>query len=89
MNRKLKEVLSTSLYLLVVLALTFLVITFVGQRTKVIGSSMEPMLKDGDNLTSLSVLILLCFLSGTRKEPTISNGLSACPGKLSILMKMA
>ena len=28
MNRKLKEVLSTSLYLLVVLALTFLVITF-------------------------------------------------------------
>ena len=50
MNRKLKEVLSTSLYLLVVLALTFLVITFVGQRTKVIGSSMEPMLKDGDNL---------------------------------------
>lgn len=50
MNRKLKEVLSTSLYLLVVLALTFLVITFVGQRTKVIGSSMEPMLEDGDNL---------------------------------------
>lgn len=50
MNRKLKEVLSTSLYLLVVLALTFLVITFVGQRTKVIGSSMEPMLGDGDNL---------------------------------------
>lgn len=50
MNRKLKEVLSTSLYLLVVLVLTFMVVTFVGQRTKVLGSSMEPMLKDGDNL---------------------------------------
>ena len=50
MNKKLREILSTSLYLLVVLALTFLVVTYVGQRTKVIGSSMEPMLSDGDNL---------------------------------------
>ena len=50
MNKKLKEVLSTSLYLLVVLVLTFVVVTYVGQRTKVIGSSMEPMLSDGDNL---------------------------------------
>lgn len=50
MNKKLREILSTSLYLLVVLALTFLVVTYVGQRTKVIGSSMEPMLTDGDNL---------------------------------------
>lgn len=50
MNKQLKEVLSTSLYLLVVLVLTFLVVTYVGQRTKVVGSSMEPMLSDGDNL---------------------------------------
>ncbi len=50
MSKKLKEILSTSLYLLVVLALTFLIVTYVGQRTKVIGSSMEPMLEDGDNL---------------------------------------
>ena len=49
-NKALKEILSTSLYLLVVLALTFLVVTYVGQRTKVSGSSMEPMLSDGDNL---------------------------------------
>ena len=41
MSKKLKEILSTSLYLLVVLALTFLIVTYVGQRTKVIGSSME------------------------------------------------
>lgn len=50
MNKQLKEVLSTSLYLLVVLVLTFLVVTYVGQRTQVSGSSMEPMLSDGDNL---------------------------------------
>lgn len=50
MSRKLRELLSTSIYLLVVLVLTFLVVTYVGQRTQVIGSSMEPMLSDGDNL---------------------------------------
>lgn len=50
MSKKLKELLSTSLYLLIVLVLTFLIVTYVGQRTKVIGSSMEPMLTDGDNL---------------------------------------
>ena len=50
MKRTLKEIFSTSLYLLIVLALTFLVVTYVGQRTKVSGSSMEPTLSDGDNL---------------------------------------
>lgn len=51
-NRKevLKEVLKTSLYLLFVLVLTFLVIQFVGQRTEVVGSSMEPTLSDSDDL---------------------------------------
>lgn len=50
MNKVLKEILSTSLYLLVVLVITYLVIHFVGQRTQVQGESMEPMLQDGDNL---------------------------------------
>ena len=50
MNKTLKEILSTSIYLLVVLILTLLVVTYVGQRTKVIGNSMSPMLSDGDNL---------------------------------------
>ncbi|NBH26757.1 signal peptidase I [Lachnospiraceae bacterium] len=49
-NKTLKEILSTSIYLLVVLILTLLVVTYVGQRTKVIGNSMSPMLSDGDNL---------------------------------------
>lgn len=50
MNKVLKEILSTGLYLLVVLILTYLVIIYVGQRTEVNGESMEPTLNDGDNL---------------------------------------
>ena len=46
----LKEVLNTSIYLLMVLCLTYMFITFVGQRTEVIGESMESTLFDGDNL---------------------------------------
>ncbi len=50
MKKALKEILSTSLYLLVVLCLTYIVIHFVGQRTQVVGSSMETTLSDDDNL---------------------------------------
>lgn len=50
MNKVLKEILSTGIYLLVVLVITYLIIVFVGQRTEVNGSSMLPTLKDGDNL---------------------------------------
>lgn len=50
MKKVLQEILSTSLYLLVVLCLTYLVIHFVGQRTQVSGSSMEPKLSNDDNL---------------------------------------
>ena len=40
----------TLLYLLVIVLLTWVIVTFVGQRTKVVGHSMEPTLSDGDNL---------------------------------------
>lgn len=50
MNKVLKEVLSTSLYLLIIVVLSFLMIKFVGQRTEVIGNSMNTTLSDGDNL---------------------------------------
>ena len=50
MKKVLREILNTSLYLLVVLCLTYLVIHFVGQRTEVRGSSMEPRLSNEDNL---------------------------------------
>lgn len=59
MKKALKEILSTSIYLLIVLLCTYLFIQFVAQRTIVKGSSMEPTLvgtdedepdKVGDNL---------------------------------------
>lgn len=50
MKNVVKEIFSTVLYILVVLAITYLVITFVGQRTQVQGASMEPTLHNNDNL---------------------------------------
>ena len=50
MNKVMKEMISTLLYLLAVLCLTWAVIHFVGQRTEVEGASMESTLSDGDNL---------------------------------------
>ena len=50
MNSKAKEILSTSLFVLCVLVFAFLLVKFVGQRTEVIGPSMNPTLVDGDNL---------------------------------------
>lgn len=50
MNKVMKEMISTLVYLLIVLCLTWVVIQFVGQRTEVDGSSMEPTLSHGDNL---------------------------------------
>lgn len=50
LNGVLKEILSTGLYLLVVLLATYLLIVYVIQRTAVNGESMEPTLHDGDNL---------------------------------------
>lgn len=50
MKNILKEILSTSVYLLVVICLAYLIITYVGQRTQVKGSSMETTLSNNDNL---------------------------------------
>lgn len=50
MNKAMKELFSTAVYLLIVLCATYLLITYVGQRTEVDGASMETTLSDGDNL---------------------------------------
>lgn len=50
MKNILKEILSTSLYILTVLIITYLIVKFVGIRTEVIGPSMQPTLYNGDNL---------------------------------------
>ncbi len=45
-----QDILELIVYCAVILLATFLIVHFVGQRTKVIGSSMYPTLVDGDNL---------------------------------------
>lgn len=50
MTQEQKEIRRTVLYLLAVFVVTMLVVCYVGQRTIVDGSSMEPTLSDGDNL---------------------------------------
>ena len=46
----LETILGWILYIVVIIGLTYLIITYVGQRTMVSGDSMETTLSDGDNL---------------------------------------
>ena len=46
----LREIISFLIYAAIIFGCTFLIITFVGQRTKVSGNSMYDTLEDGDNL---------------------------------------
>lgn len=50
MNKVLREVISTLLYLIAVMCAVYLLIAYVGQRTIVSGDSMVPTLHDQDNL---------------------------------------
>lgn len=83
----LKEILSISIYLLLVFCAAYLIVTYVGQRTQVSGSSMETTLSDGDHLivdrylTGLMIrsgLTLLYFLFNMIWTHIISNELSEC-----------
>ena len=49
-KQKLLDFMSTSLYFLGIMVMAFLIIKYVGQRTEVVGSSMEPTLMGTDNL---------------------------------------
>lgn len=49
-NKFLKDFLGMVLYVAAVLFFCFIIITYVGQRTQVSGSSMESTLSNGDNL---------------------------------------
>lgn len=50
LNRVLKEMIGTLVYLMIVLCMVLFVVRYVGQRTEVWGASMESTLNDGDNL---------------------------------------
>ncbi len=45
-----RELLGWLFYFVIIIGLTYLIITYVGQRTRVSGSSMEPTLSHGDHL---------------------------------------
>jgi len=46
----LKELLGWVLYIVIIIGATYLIVTYVGQRTRVSGDSMEASLHNGDNL---------------------------------------
>ncbi|HAF27323.1 MAG TPA: signal peptidase I [Lachnospiraceae bacterium] len=48
--KRLKKILGGSVYILIILAVTLVVVKFVAQRIAVDGMSMEPTLYNGDNL---------------------------------------
>lgn len=45
-----KELLGWVLYIIIIIGATYLIVTYVGQRTRVSGDSMETALHNGDNL---------------------------------------
>lgn len=49
-EKELKEVLGWIVYILIVICATYLIVTYIGQRTKVTGDSMLPTLYENDNL---------------------------------------
>lgn len=49
-ERTLREVFGWLIYIIIVICATYLIVTYVGQRTKVSGNSMLNTLEDGDNL---------------------------------------
>lgn len=89
-----KEILGWLVYIAILLAAVYVLITYVGQRTEVSGHSMEPTLQHGDNLIvdkisyrfrNLSGMRLSYSLINIRKIHIISNGSSDCREKLSRL----
>ena len=49
-NGLLREILGWVLYVAIIIGMTYFIVNYIGQRTSVSGSSMEPMLSNGDNL---------------------------------------
>ncbi|MCI8448363.1 MAG: signal peptidase I [Eubacterium sp.] len=50
MKAIIKEIISLSLYLAIILGCTYLLVNYVLQRTEIEGDSMQPTLSDGDNI---------------------------------------
>ena len=89
-GKAVRESVSFILYLIVIVVLTFLMIRYVGQRTRVDGSSMENTLTNGDNLIVDKISYrfheperfdIIVFRISIRKTLILSNGLSECREK--------
>ncbi len=81
-NRELKIIIDISIFVLIVLVVTYLVFSYVTQRTQVKGSSMETTLYDGDNIMmdKLSYHLrdierneVICFTAPRAKETLIKR----------------
>ena len=81
-RRGLKRLVDASFFVLIVLVSTYLIVTFVTQRTQVRGSSMETTLFDGDNIMmdKLSYHLrdirrgeVICFVSDKEGETLIKR----------------
>ncbi|MBR2275497.1 MAG: signal peptidase I [Lachnospiraceae bacterium] len=88
-NPTVKGLIDGSVFVLVVLVCTFLVLTFVTQRTRVTGTSMETTLYDGDNIMmdKLSYRFrpvrrneVICFVS-KRDNETLIKRVIGLPGE--------
>lgn len=90
MKDVIKELVGWIVSILLIVAVSYLIVTFVGQRTQVSGSSMATTLSDGDHLIvdrfrtgsgSRSVTRSLYFRTDMKKILTILNGSSDFRGK--------
>ncbi|MCR4924085.1 MAG: signal peptidase I [Lachnospiraceae bacterium] len=77
-----KKLMEFSLFVFLVLAISYILVTFVTQRTRVNGTSMESTLYDGDNIMmdKLSYRFrsprrkeIVCFYSANKKEILIKR----------------
>ena len=88
MKDVIKELVGWIVSILLIVAVSYLIVTFVGQRTQVSGSSMETTLSDGDHLIvdKISYTVRervtrsLYFRTDMKKILTILNGSSDFPG---------
>lgn len=77
-----KKTVDISIFILVVLLAAYLIVTFVGERTRVNGVSMENTLYDGDNIMmdklsyrfrEVERFDVICFYAGEAKENLIKR----------------
>ena len=76
MKSIIKELLNWLLFIFVVVAVSWAIVTFVGQRTQVSGSSMETTLSDGDQLIVDKISYRLSGGEEGRKLPLA--GINTC-----------